>query len=385
MAKPFRDYHNQLLAAIGTPGDYNPAWGDVARGVADLVTMQGFDARRVGIPAAIRTRMVTPRGEKRRTEAAMLRAAAQAPEGATGPAATAGAARALALKTVRHLYMQQSFGKQKVWILSLPESLRAFPVEFANSSADTVDKVLDSGGERFSAKAISDLGEACQLALAWVGRAMIVAGAPLLPEHRKLFHRWFVPAGTPDEATKITDHAARLLPQLQRIAAGLKTGQVILTDSPHERGTASGLEHAEGFGYFNDLIAIHIEKGFFSTANTLSGKTNWARVLVHELSHLYARTVDHAYSWQGLLPRDDDALTHANGAHVRRDPKFPAVRTLTLEQCRTNADSWAFFVADAAGALTAGDRMQALGARLYDSIGERMDPATAVALRSRAA
>ena len=378
MAKPYKDYHARLLAAIGAPASYCAKWSDIAAGATDLVTPDGFEPQRMGVAAAIRSRVAAGS-----SESAVLRAAAAAPANAAGPAATAGAARALALKTLRHLYMLQSFGKQKIWVLSLPAMLRAFPVEYAASAPATVDAVLDSQGEMFSAEAMKNLGDACQMALAWTGRAMVVAGAPLLPGHRKQFHRWFIPVGAPNDDARITAFARTLLPVLQAIAAGLKTGRLILTDAPHERGSDSGLERSEAFVFYNDLIAIHVEKGFFSTANTLSGVTNWARILVHELSHIYARTADHAYSWQGLLPRDDDALKGPTDRMVNRDPQFPAVRALSHAQCCTNADSWAYFVADAAGALSERDRMQALGARLYD--GAAMDPVTATALKQRAA
>ncbi|CAM5241770.1 hypothetical protein [Rhodanobacter lindaniclasticus] len=49
-------------------------------------------------------------------------------------------------------------------------------------------------------------------------------------------------------------------------------------------------------------------------------------------------------------------------------PGFAAVRTLTMAQCLANADSWAFFCADAAGALGERDRIAALG-KLYDDTG----------------
>ena len=76
--------------------------------------------------------------------------------------------------------------------------------------------------------------------------------------------------------------------------------------------------------------------------------------------------MDHGYSWQGLLPRESDVFRRVNNARVAVQPGFIAVRTLTMDQCLTNADSWAFFVADAAGALTDRDRVRALGSKLYE-------------------
>ena len=48
--------------------------------------------------------------------------------------------------------------------------------------------------------------------------------------------------------------------------------------------------------------------------------------------------------------------------------KLVAAR-ITMDQCLTNADSWAFFCADAAGALTDRDRIAALGSKLYADTG----------------
>jgi Lysine-specific metallo-endopeptidase len=219
-----------------------------------------------------------------------------------------------------------------------------------------------------------------------VHKALVVAGSPAAHEHRKLFRRWFVPASTADETAKITAFAGVLRSHLLKIAAGLKKGEVILTDSPHERGQDSKLENSEAFVYTSgDLIAVHVEKAFFSTANTLTGKVNWARIIVHELSHAYANTKDHSYSWQGLLPRDNDAFKSANDRWIVLNSSFPAVRALTMAQCQENADSWAFFLADCGGALSETERIQALGQRLYDSAGEAPGKAVADRLKQRAA
>jgi hypothetical protein len=132
-------------------------------------------------------------------------------------------------------------------------------------------------------------------------------------------------------------------------------------------------------------MVVYVEQAFFSTSgNTLTGKTNWARILVHELTHSYARTKDHAYSWQGLLPRDADLLKKGIDARISANPQWAAVRTLSMDQCKENADTWAFFIADCAGALTHRDRMQALGQRIYDFGGVEMEKPLAAKMKMRA-
>ncbi len=371
MGVPYKAAHDKLVAGIGTAAAYHADWRPAVTSAIGMVTATGFDPKHAGAAEAIRKKVLAGS-----SEAVAIRA------GANGSDA-AGVKRALSLKTLRHLHLKQTFGRQKVWILSLPPELRGFPLDYADKSAGVVDLVLGTSGERFSEVARKDLSEASQLGLAWVQKAMIVAGAPMEHEHRKLFRRWFVPAGTADETAKITSWAATLSSHLTKIAAGLKAGEVILTDSPYERGTGSSLEKAEAFVYTaDDLIVVYVEDAFFTGANTLSGKTNWARILVHELTHAYAKTKDHAYSWQGLLPRDDDALKVGIDARLALNSGFAAVRTLTYDQCITNADSWAFFCADAGGALSDSDRMQALGKRLYDRGGVDLDQAAEARLKA---
>jgi hypothetical protein len=72
--------------------------------------------------------------------------------------------------------------------------------------------------------------------------------------------------------------------------------------------------------------------------NVLKGSRNWARIIVHELTHLVHGTEDvnkgqARYAWYGIGP-------HAGftGADAIR-----------------NADSWAFFCLDCAGMLTAAE------------------------------
>jgi hypothetical protein len=61
------------------------------------------------------------------------------------------------------------------------------------------------------------------------------------------------------------------------------------------------------------------------------GQTNWARIVVHELTHREVKTKDHAYEHQGINPRK-----------------------LGADKALENAGSWAWFCADCAGALTDG-------------------------------
>ena len=89
---------------------------------------------------------------------------------------------------------------------------------------------------------------------------------------------------------------------------------------------------------------IYAEPPFFTRpgkAAFLSDARPWARIMVHEMSHREARTrtLDNRYAYKGIRPRAG-AFAHA--------------------AARTNADSWATFVADAAGAMSDNERSRAL-------------------------
>jgi hypothetical protein len=380
MAKPYKDAHDLLFAGMGTAAKYHDDWQATCADLDKLVVATGFDPKGKRTPELIRAKVAAGA-----SEAIALREGAKAPATDAGAIADASKKRALTLKTLRHLYYYESFGKQRIWILSLPNKLRGYPMEFASMAQPAIERVLESSDEKFDAKEMKDISEAAQMALAWIQKAMVVLGSSGDLDSRKLIKRWFVPGGSAGEVAKISDVVQTLRPHLQKIASGLKTGSIILLDSPHERGSGSGLEKSEAFVFTkNDLMVVHVESAFFSNQNTLTGKTNWARILVHELTHLYAKTADHSYSWQGLLPRDGDTLKKGNDKAVVAAPGFPAVRTLTFQECKENADTWAFFIADCASALSDRDRIQALGQRLYDFSGETMETPLSDKMKLRA-
>ncbi len=251
-----------------------------------------------------------------------------------------------------------------------PSVLTAHPIEYAQDSDTLVDQVLDASTEIYSEGQKRRIDGAVTMALRWVERAMIVAGDPMRPRHQALLRRWFIPATHADVDGAIASFATTLHRGLLKIAIGLKIGDLIVLDDPAQRGSGSSWEQSEAYTFTSrDIHAVWVEPGFWGNGNTLTGATNWARIIVHELTHNYCQTADHSYSWQGLLPRESDVFRRVNNARVALQPGFAAVRTLTMAQCQSNADSWAFFCADAAGALTDGDRIAAPGSKLYADTG----------------
>jgi hypothetical protein len=362
---PYLLIHKKLVAATQTPDKYASDWKIVAEALPKLVRDDGFNYLQGAIPGNIRGRLAGAKSLSR-----TLRAAAKAEGSLVSKPTDNARSRALLLKTLSHLYFYESGGDRKLWILSLPAVLAAHPIQFARGSDALVDQVLDETTEIYSDEQKRRIEGAVSMSLRWVERAMIVAGDPTRPEHRALLKRWFIPGTHPDVDGAIAAFAPMLRRGLLKISIGLKVGDLVILDDPSQRGTNSTWEKSEAYTFpSGDIHAVWIEPGFWSGGNTLTGATNWARIVVHELTHNYCQTEDHSYSWQGLLPRDSDVFRRVNNARVALQANFPAVRTLTMDQCQANADSWAFFCADAAGALTDRDRIAALGSKLYADTG----------------
>jgi Lysine-specific metallo-endopeptidase len=362
---PYLTVHKKLVAAVQSPDKYASEWKAIAERLSKLVRDDGFSYLQAAIPGDIRRRLA---GAKSLAKA--IRAAAKAEGGLLSKPSDNARSRALLLKTLSHLYYSEVSGAQKLWLLSSPSALTAHPIEFAGDSDALVDQVLNATTEIYSDEQKRRIEGAVTTALFWVERAMIVAGDPTRPQHKALLRRWFVPATHPDVDGAIAGFATTLRRGLLKIAIGLKIGDLIILDDPAQRGSGNSWEQSEAYTFTShDIHAVWVEPGFWGNGNTLTGATNWARIIVHELTHNYCQTADHSYSWQGLLPRESDVFRRVNNARVALQPGFAAVRTLTMAQCLTNADSWAFFCADAAGALTDRDRIAALGDKLYDDTG----------------
>lgn len=359
---PYLGIHQKLVGAVQTPDKYASSWKSIAEALPKLVRNDGFNYLHGTVPDAIRRKL-----NGVQSPAKALRAAAKAEGSLISKPSNNARGRALLLKTLSHLYYYEVGGERKLWILSSPSALTSHPIEFTADSDALVDQVLNATTEIYTDEQKRRIDGAVMTALRWVERAMIVAGDPQRPAHKALLRRWFIPATHADVDGAIAALAPTLRRGLLKIAIGLKVGDLILLDDPAQRGSGSNWENSEAYTFsHNDIHAVFVEPGFWGNGNTLTGATNWARIMVHELTHNYCQTADHSYSWQGLLPRESDVFRRVNNARVAVDPGYTAVRTLTMAQCQNNADTWAFFCADAAGALSDGDRIAALGRKLYD-------------------
>jgi hypothetical protein len=267
---------------------------------------------------------------------------------ATGLAKDDAVKMAAGLKLLRHLYLAGARGSQQVWVVSTPSSYAKFASdELLDVKADAtkIKAKLADVTEQFSEETKDHLAEAMQLGLSWCESAKIVLGAAATtPASRAIVERWFAASDTP--ATDLDKTIAALLAGFKKIAFALNHNLVVITDMPLYRSDATK-NTVEAFvrrrdGKHERPRTIYIEKALFENYDVSvlhDMKKNWARVLVHECTHTEVATQDNGYAYRGIGP----------GTKI------------TADKAANNADSWAFFAADCAGALTDGERLRALG------------------------
>ena len=350
---PFTLEFKAAHAALGTAG-YSGDWRSVVEKLAKLTDDLGpHDAYEPALDEA--RKKAEKVGSKSATEAEALLVAAGAYDArkpADGSKLTANSRKRLAaLKLMRHLRLMRKRGGHQVWVLGLARSLRAWPSE-AMASADLagLKTLLVDTSEPFSSKDRKHLADASQEALKYVQKTLIVLATAGSKDGKKaapgleLIKRWFAyPGVSPDD---LVAAAGTLSEGFKKIQAVLNSGKLLLTDHPEVR-KATDAENkrfwkSEAFvkGAREGMDVIYIESAFFKKGtNTLSGLKNWARILVHELSHREVGTEDKFYSWEGMKP---------------------VAGTFPMSDALVNADSWAFFCVDAAGQLTKSERNVAL-------------------------
>jgi hypothetical protein len=263
------------------------------------------------------------------------------------------------------VHLECRAGSRGVWIVSLPREFTDWPSrQFCEEAGNLAGVRLLLSGQRahFDDEQRRWLGAATLQGLAWCQRVeMVLADArrargsaaartPARDEARAIVRRWFAePAATEATLDKLVAELAR---GFKYIVATLNRGRFVITDWVPFRGANGGAEaeflRTEAFAFrarSEGMDVVYVEGAFFNdiAGNVLRGQANWTRILVHELSHLVCGTHDvndgqSRYAWAGIGP-------HAGY------PSSAAIR---------NADNWAFFAADCAGALTSGQRATAL-------------------------
>ena len=358
--RKFRSEYDAARSTLAAEDAFDPSWQPVVAELARLMGEGGFDVARADALDELRRR-ATHAADSRVDEAeGLLRAAAPAGEGGLVPEPVR--RRAAALKLLRHVHLEGQAGSRAVWVVALPVEFTEWPSrQLADEAANLagVRRLLAAHGEHFDDRQRRQIGAATSQGLAWCQRAAMVLGnarrtrASASAERaraREFVQRWFVEAGA-DEA-QVDRVVAMLARGFKDILATLNRGRFVVTDWVPFRGATGTVEsdflRTEAFAFRSrseGLDVVYVESAFFKelAGNVLRGQANWTRILVHELSHLVCGTHDvndgqHRYAWSGIGPHAGYPSTHA----VR------------------NADNWAFFAADCAGALTHGQRATAL-------------------------
>jgi hypothetical protein len=250
--------------------------------------------------------------------------------------------KAAALKTLRHFRLMTKFGGHSLWLLSLPKPYRKWLTdELSGLNEAQLKPKLSLTKEYFTNKEMRDLTTSSQRAASWANKAMAICSSTKgvgATKAATLIKRWFADE-THQDSAKIDEIGAKLRLGFQKIATAATSGKMIFTDNPFHRGTQ--YEESEAYVWYDRLNVVYIEKAFFGKENVLTGSVNWARILVHELSHSQLRTDDIRYAW------------HANSI-------APKAGSFSTADALNNADSWAFFAADANGELTQKNRNDAL-------------------------
>jgi hypothetical protein len=266
--------------------------------------------------------------------------------GATTAVSDASAGRCAALKTLRHTYFLRKRGSQKIWIVSLPKSYSEWPDRYLKGTLGDLLTRLNAGSEQFSESDRKHIADAAQTGLKWVHKAQIVLD-DIGPKSSAmtLLKRWFADEDT--TADQLTTFAATLKAGLKKIPPKLSGGCLMITDFvPLRHSTDAGdigFRKSNAFVWADTRDVVYIEPGFFTKgASNVFQKDarHWARIMVHEMTHREAKTDDKRYGWNGIQP--------VKGTFPHSD-------------AIVNADSWAIFVADAAGAMSSSDRKRALG------------------------
>ena len=342
MSSHYDEAHDAAIIALKS-NDFSTAgnWPSVIKSLKKLVSIEGFESSHSGATSDIRT--LVAKGAKATMKASNTIFAGAGltamPTNTSTLVPDSLAARVATLEMARRLHLLKKFGSHKVWVLSLPAAYADWPCVDLKGTISAISAKLNDDTERFSAADKKNLSNATQEGLKWVHKAMIVCGAPKTKKHMELLKRWFGDEDT-TEATLLAN-ASMLNAGWKKISKTMKSGHLILTDNPGDRG--GGLEESEAYAWGDKRDVIYIEAAFFDYGKTqmLQGLTHWTRILVHEMTHRDCNTADvpGRYAWGGIKPTKG---SFGNALAI------------------TNADSWAWFAADCAGALTQANRDAAL-------------------------
>lgn len=243
--------------------------------------------------------------------------------------------RVAMLKFIEHFYLANKKGAQAVWVVDNPRRYDKWTYDlFDGQRRADVKTQLVNYFEVFGADNRKAMFESLQLARKWSADAEAKTGKPDKNTLEKV-RRWFHAEG--DDEASVKASAATLSAGFKKIHAACNSNSVIFSDRPHKRASGWGDNTYASVNSGDALQVIYIFQLYIDNAKrSLFGRIPkmWllAETVVHELSHMKVGTKDKRYDTAGLKP----------------GPNLPSADALV------NADSWGYFAADLAGALTKG-------------------------------
>jgi hypothetical protein len=359
--KKFKAEYDAAKVVIAQNAKYERSWQPLIKKLETLMGAEGFDAAQEVALGQLRLKVKDGVGQTKVTvDKGILQAVGAWTDSNTGTIDDEAKKRAACLKLLLHIYLQNKAGNRKVWVLSLPNDFTDWPSSYLATNASTVGAVktlLASHNEHFSDQQRRHIGNSAQQSLAWCQKTgMVLANAAgtgatsTRDTARVLVKRWFADPALDD--TTLNTYIATLTQGFKNIISMLNKGHFIVTDWVPFRGSTdvdeADFRAAEAFTFASNgegMDVVYIESNFFvhNAGNVVNGQANWTRIIVHELTHLVCGTTDvnngaARYAWYGIGP-------HAG---------YPG------SDCIRNADNWAFFAADCAGALSVSERNTAL-------------------------
>ena len=187
----FKSEYDQDKKALKDSKAFSSTWQPVVTELAQLMSDTGFDANRE--VALSRLRRKATEGETSTVgnkavqmvseDVGLLAAVGAGGEVGTVPAVPK--ARAAALKFLRHTYLLNRSGNNKVWVHSLPLAFTDWPSHALDAAATAaeVKDLLRSKDERFSALDKKNLAMSVQQSMAWCQKAGIMLASATPPGH----------------------------------------------------------------------------------------------------------------------------------------------------------------------------------------------------------
>ena len=332
--KPFSEEFNYQKSILDSyTNKYSAPLKNVMIAINSLMTSDGFDRKFAGQLDGLRLALMVKEREKIYSSV-----------GADSSKAMTNTQAILAslVKFLRHVYLVKAQGAQEVWVISTPKvfckyisnqiyDVRNNPLLLAASIAE-----ID---ERFTEQQKKALGEATNVAMKWCQATLIELSLAHLSSKsraKRIVRRWFT--GDSADEKDVDACISELTAGIRKVMSVISSNKVIYTDMPTIRTSTDtkdkNLAAALAFVYagnYEKIPIIYIENGFFNnSAGIMPERDYWALTVIHEITHLELSTKDHKYDFDGLRPN----------------------KNITPAQAIKNADSWAYFCANAAKALS---------------------------------